>query len=276
MYGIALVASEVATSEATVSANSVGRMTSYGGAHFAALAFAVVAAILLLVWARKARGSAREGRALTIAGWLMLIATLAWMGWNMLPGNWNIEQSLPFHLSDALRIVTSIALLTRSGWSIAITYYWGLTLNIQSVITPDLVYFHAPVFEYVAYWFFHIAALLTPIVFVWGLGYRPTWRGYGIAFAATLGWAGTAGTANALTGANYGYLARAPEVASALDLLGTWPIYILWEFVLVAGVWALITWPWTRRSGARAPYVGHLGAMRRELMPAGSGLSLHR
>lgn len=251
------------TSSFALSVENVGRMTPYGGAHFAALVFTVVAAILLVAWARRVRGSAQEDRALTIAGWIMLAATLTWMGWNMLPGNWNIEQSLPFHLSDALRIVTSIALLTRNEWSIAITYYWGLTLNIQSVITPDLVYFHAPVFEYIAYWFFHIVALLTPIVFVWGLGYRPTWRGYGIAFGATLVWAGIAGVANALTGANYVYLARAPEVPSALVLLGPWPVYIIWEIVLIASVWALITWPWTRGSGARAPYVGRLGAVRR-------------
>ncbi|MGO3146761.1 MAG: YwaF family protein [Leucobacter sp.] len=263
MYATTFAVSELVKSELVVSEQLVGHMTPYGGAHYAALAFTVVAAIGLVIGARKIRGTPREDRALTIAGWIMLLATLAWMGWNILPGNWNIEQSLPFHLSDALRIVTSIALLTRSGWSIGISYYWGLTLNIQSVITPDLAYFHAPVFEYIAYWFFHIAALLTPIVFVWGLGYRPTWRGYGIAFLATLIWAGIAGVANALTGANYVYLARAPEAASALDLLGPWPIYILWEIVLVAGVWALITWPWTRGAAAQMPYIGSMGAVRR-------------
>ncbi|QNN63979.1 TIGR02206 family membrane protein [Leucobacter denitrificans] len=243
-------------------------MTPYGAEHFAALAVTVVAAIVLVAWARKVRGTRAESRGLTVAGWIMLAATLTWMGWNFLPMNWNIEQSLPFHLSDALRIITSLALLTRSSWTIAISYYWGLTLNIQSVLTPDLTYFHAPLFEYIAYWFFHIAALIVPIMFVWGLEYRPTWRGYGVALAATLGWAGIAGIANALTGANYVYLARAPEVASALDLLGPWPIYILWELVLVASVWALITWPWTVGRNAQKPVVGRIAAVRRE--------SLHR
>ncbi len=242
---------------------NVGRMTPYGVEHFVALAVTVVAAVILVAWARKVRGTPAESRGLTVAGWIMLTATLAWMGWNLLPMNWNIEQSLPFHLSDGLRIVTSLALLTRSGWTIAISYYWGLTLNIQSVITPDLTYFHAPVFEYIAYWFFHIAALIVPIVFVWGLGYRPTWRGYSIAFLGTLLWAGAAGIVNALTGANYVYLARAPEVASALDLLGPWPIYILWELLLVASVWALITWPWTVGRGYGFEAVGQLGAVRR-------------
>lgn len=253
------------------SVDVVGRMSPYGLEHVAALAFTVAAGILLVALARRSRGTRHEDRALTIAGWIMLAAALAWMTWNLLPGNWNIEQSLPFHLSDALRVITSLALLTRSGWTIAISYYWGLTLNIQSVLTPDLTYFHAPVFEYVAYWFFHIAALLTPIVLVWGLGYRPTWRGYLVAFAATLLWAAIAGAANAITGANYVYLARAPEVPSALDLLGPWPVYILWEIVLVATVWALITWPWEAGRGSRgAVPVGRLGAVRRRPVPGTS------
>lgn len=241
----------------------VGRMSNYGVEHLSVIAFTVVAAIALVRAARRVSGTPVEDRALTIAGWIMLVATLGWLGWNLLPWNWNIEQSLPLHLSDALRFITSFALLTRSGWLIAISYYWGLTLNIQSLLTPDLAYFHAPVFEFFAYWFFHVMAFLAPIVFVWGFGYRPTWRGYGIAFASTLVWAAIAGTANALTGANYMYLARAPEVASAIDLLGPWPVYILSEIALVAGVWALITWPWTGRRAREIPVADRLGAVRR-------------
>lgn len=242
-------------------------MEPYGAAHLTALVATVVLGALLVIAARKLRGATtgstqREERVLTAAGWLMLILTLLWMGWNMLPANWNIDQSLPFHLSDALRIVTAIALLTRSGWAIAITYFWGLTLNLQSIITPDLNYFHAPVFEYFAYWFLHIAALLTPVVFVWGLGYRPTWRGYSATFAVTVAWAGVAAIANALTGANYMYLARAPEGPSVLDLLGPWPVYLLWEAVVIGAVWALITWPWTTARLRGVP-VGGLGLVSR-------------
>lgn len=182
----------------------------------------------------------------------------------MLPANWDIEQSLPFHLSDALRFVTAIALITRSDWAIALSYYWGLTLNLQSVITPDLTYSDRYVLEYIEYWYFHGTVLLVPIVLCWGLGYRPSWRGYAFTLASTFAWAGVAGIANAVTGANYMYLARAPEIASALDVLGPWPMYILSEVALVSGVWALITWPWVRGSGARETVVcGRFGAVRR-------------
>ena len=70
--------------------------------------------------------------------------------------------------------------------------------------------------------------------------------------------------ANAITGANYGYLSREPEGASILDLLGPWPVYIFWEAVLIAVVWALMTWPWQLNLGQHYPTVDMLGTIRRK------------
>ena len=148
------------------------------------------------------------------------------------------------------------------------SYFWGLTLNLQAVLTPDLNYFQVPALEFAMYWLLHLAALLAPVVLVWGLGYRPTWSGYGTAFALTVGWAGVALVANAVTGANYGYLSRGPVGPSILDALGPWPVYILWEAVLIAVVWALMTWPWTLgRHTASAPIADRLALVRRRRQP---------
>jgi hypothetical integral membrane protein (TIGR02206 family) len=184
---------------------------------------------------------------LTGTGWTLLSVTVLWTAWGMSPGQWNIDQSLPVQFSDALRFITSIALLTRARWAIAISYYWGLTLNIQSILTPDLNYFTIPALEFTAYWFLHIVVFIVPIGLVWGLGHRPTWRGYGVSLLGAFAWAGIAIAVNAVTGANYAYLSHAPAGPSALDLLGPWPVYILWEAVLATVIWALMTWPWTRR-----------------------------
>lgn len=97
------------------------------------------------------------------------MVTIAWTVWGMLSCNWNIDQSLPFHHSETLRLITAVALITRAGWAIAICYFWGLTLNLQSIITPDLNYFDYPVLELMVYWFLHIVAFVVPILFVWGL-----------------------------------------------------------------------------------------------------------
>ena len=52
---------------------------------------------------------------------------------------------------------------------------------------------------------------------------------------------------------NYGYLNGKPNRASLLDVLPAWPWYVAVEIVVVAAVWALLVWPWTRgRVAARA------------------------
>lgn len=246
----------------------IARMQPYGIEHALVLALTAVLIVALPIAVRRAKDAARVERWLRRAGWAMLIATLLWLAWGMLPANWDVDESLPFHFSDALRITTGIALITRSGWAIVVSYFWGLTLNLQAVLTPDLNYFQVPALEFAMYWLLHLAALLAPVVLVWGLGYRPTWSGYGTAFALTVGWAGVALVANAVTGANYGYLSRGPVGPSILDALGPWPVYILWEAVLIAVVWALMTWPWTLgRHTASAPIADRLALVRRRRQP---------
>jgi len=245
----------------------IGRMTPYGVEHISIIIATVVIAVALVWLGRRIRGTVYEDRFLRIGGWIMLVVTIAWTIWGMLPGHWNIDQSLPFHYSDALRIITAVALITRAGWAIVICYYWGLTLNLQSIITPDLNYFDYPVLEFAVYWFLHIVAFVVPILFVWGLGYRPTWRGYGIAYLATIIWAGIAVTANAITGANYGYLSRGPDGPSILDILGPWPIYIFWEAIIIAVVWALMTWPWETKAARKAPIADRWATVRRKPAP---------
>ena len=256
--------------DALLAAPAIGHMPAYGAAHLALLALLVLAAIVLVRWARRTEPAATD-RALRLAGWALLANSAAWTAWGFMPWAWNLEESLPLHYSDALRFLVPIALITQARWAVVVTWFWGLTLNMQSVLTPDLNYFVWVPLEFVEYWIAHAAGVLAPVVLVWGLGYRPTWRGYGLAYAATVAWAVIAVTGNALTGANYGYLNRAPAGPSILDLLGPWPQYLLVEAVLIAAVWAAMTLPWVmvdRRAGT--PLSGRGGLVRRAAQASSS------
>lgn len=73
--------------------------------------------------------------------------------------------ALPLHSSDALRFITGLALITRAGWAINICSFWGLTLNLESIITTDLNYFELSALEFTQFWFFHIVVFIVPITF---------------------------------------------------------------------------------------------------------------
>lgn len=231
---------------------TIGRMPAYGVEHVTMLLVSIVATLAVVVFVRGRRDFTAVCRMATGFGWLLLVISVAWTLWGMTPTQWNINESLPFHFSDALRLITAIALITRSGWSVAVSYYWGLTLNTQSLLTPNLNYFSYPVVEFAMYWFLHIAVLVAPALLVWGLGYRPSWKGFGWAYLITVGWAALTLGVNAMTGANYGFLSHAPPGTSVLDVLGPWPIYLLSEAMLVALVWALMTWPWNLSGAGEA------------------------
>ncbi|MGY5766349.1 YwaF family protein [Brachybacterium sp. DNPG3] len=224
----------------------IGHMESYGLVHLSMLVLIALAAIVLLRWSRRG-DPAGVDRVLRIVGWALLANSALWTLWGFAPWAWDIDESLPLHYSDALRFLVPIALITRSRWSTTLVHYWGLTLNMMSVLTPDLNYFVLPPLEFAEYWIAHGGALLAAIVLTWGRGFRPTWGAFGLAYAATLLWSAVAMIGNLLTGANYGYLNHAPDGPSLLDVMGPWPVYLLVEMVAVAVVWALMTLPWTLR-----------------------------
>jgi hypothetical integral membrane protein (TIGR02206 family) len=249
---------------------TLGHMPAYGPAHLSMLALLVIAALALTLWARRADG-AQVDRILRGAGWVLLVNSVLWTAWGFMPWAWNIDESLPLHYSDALRFIIPIALITRAPWAIVVSWFWGLTLNMQSVLTPDVNYFVWIPLEFIEYWIAHLSGVLAPVVLTWGLRLHPTWRGYGVAYAATVGWALIAITGNALTGANYGYLNRAPNGPSILDLLGPWPQYLLVEAVLIGVVWALMTLPWALLDERRGAHrVGRGGLLRRPVLPQAS------
>lgn len=219
-------------------------MPLFGGLHAIMLVLTAVLCVLCVWVARRIRETQAQFSVTRTAGWALLVLSLGWMGWGMLPANWTIEQSLPVHFSDVLRIVTAIALIRRSRWTLAISFYWGLTLNLQSLLTPNLTYYDYPGLEFALYWVLHIAVFVVPLVFAWGLGYRPGWRDFSIAYAAAVLWAAVASLVNVTLDTNYAFLSERPPGPSVLDLLGPWPVYIFWEAVVIALVWALMTWPW--------------------------------
>ncbi|MEX3517376.1 TIGR02206 family membrane protein [Corynebacterium camporealensis] len=158
-----------------------------------------------------------------------------------------------------------VLLITGNESALSLSYYWGVLLNPQAIITPDVIYYFEPRWvRNLTYWFFHIVALALPVALTFGSGYRPTWGGYRQAVGITSIWMAVTMWVNKKTDGNYGFLNHAPGSPSIIDIFGPWPIYIIQEVIGVAISWAGLTWPWeTERGRKGTKLVGPRGLLRK-------------
>ena len=235
------------------------RFTAYGTSHRVALLALVVGALLLVKVGRALRErdpGDRFGKAMALAA-LCFVLPLQVVYFT--PDYWSLQRTLPIQLCDVASLVAVYALWSHRRWAVALTYYWGLTLTTQAIITPDLATpFPEPVFF--LYWGMHLMVVWAAIYLTWGRGLAPDWRGYATSVAATAAWAAAVFAVNLGLDTNYGYLNAKPRAASILDLLGPWPWYVVAEIVIITIAWALFTWPWvvarreaSAESGASPP-----------------------
>jgi hypothetical integral membrane protein (TIGR02206 family) len=212
------------------------------------LGFLAVCVVLALV-GRSHCGTEREvtfrrGFAIVIP-----CVTIPMQVWQLTPGDFDADTSLPLQLCDLAWMAAIVALWTRNKYATALVYFWGLTLTVQGIITPALGQtFPDP--RYFMFWGMHFMTVWTAVYLTFGLRVPVTWRTYRFTVLVTAVWAATMMVVNAITGLNYGYLNEKPSSASILDLMGPWPVYVLAEVAILIGFWALITWPWTRATSA--------------------------
>lgn len=222
----------------------------YGPSHLIVMALLVAGGLALVVWGRGHREPTTRARDCRWFAVAILVFMLPLQAVTIARSGYDIQRSLPLQLCDVAALLAPYALWTRRHWAVSLTYYWGLTLTTQAVITPDLSRdFPDPVF--ILFWGMHLLIVWAAIYLTWGVGIAPDWRSYVTAVVVTLGWMVIVFGVNSVIGSNYGYLNAKPAAASLLDYFGPWPTYLLVEIAIVSAVWALMTLPWTRRSRTR-------------------------
>ena len=223
------------------------QFTAYGPSHWGVLAVFVIGAVLL-VWVgrrQSERQAQRLGRMLGAATAVIYAAILVYV---LTPPTLD---SVPLQLTDLATVVGAYALWSQKQWAYALTYYWGLVLSTQALISPALQGPDFPHYQFLAFWAIHLLVVWAAIYLTWGRGMRPDWRDFRFAVVVTLVWATFTFTFNSIAGTNYGFLNRKPSTASLLDVLGPWPWYIVTAATLVLILWALMTWPWMRMRQSR-------------------------
>ncbi len=149
-----------------------------------------------------------------IAG-LLVAAWVGGLAQKVIDGNLWAGEPLPMQLCDWALVAVVAALLGRSQTCFELSYFWGLCGTVQALITPAID-------GSMAWWRqlgFYLAhggivagvlfLLLVPRMRPRGLGRVLVWSEVYLVAALAV---------NALTGANYGFLAHRPAQHTALDL----------------------------------------------------------
>lgn len=231
---------------------AAGEFQAYDTSHVTVLVLFAVGLVPIVLLGRRVRGTAGEATTSRVLAVGIVAVTVPLQVLQLLPAEWNPRTSLPFQLCDLAWMFAVHALWTRSRLTSTVTYLWGLTLTTQGMATPDLASAW-PEPRFVMFWAMHLLIVWAAVYLVLGLGVLPTSSTYRRTVVITLVWAVSVMVYNTLADTNYGYLNGKPSRASLLDVLPAWPWYVAVEIAVVAAVWALLVWPWTRaRTGTRA------------------------
>jgi hypothetical integral membrane protein (TIGR02206 family) len=217
--------------------------------HVGALAVIAVSCAIAVIAARKSPGGWIKALAIGLVAdeaswWVYLLA-------GGQPGS-RLAQSLPLQLCDVGIFVAGFALWFRRQWLVELTYFWGLTGTLQTLLTPDLPQ-PFPTYPYFQYYIAHGGVVAAALLLVFGLGLFPRALALVRAAAITVGYTAFVGLVDALTGANYMYLRSKPATATLLDVMGPWPWYIV-----AAGLVALVLF-FALEALARTYAAGDLG-----------------
>ncbi|WP_205014056.1 TIGR02206 family membrane protein [Nocardioides albidus] len=213
-------------------------MIQYGPTHLAPLAVFLVGAVAAVVLGRRHASRGRPTRFSRTCAVLVPVATVPLQVVDLLV-NFDLRVTLPLHLCDLAWVAATWALWSHRPFPVALTFFWGLTLTIQGIVTPSLNE-DLPHPRYFAFWALHLLIVWAAVYLVVGLRLVPRWRDYRAVVLTTLVWAAATYVFNVVADTNYGYLMRKPG-RSILDLLGPWPWYVVEEILIVLAVWALMT-----------------------------------
>jgi hypothetical integral membrane protein (TIGR02206 family) len=224
---------------------------AYDASHWAVLIL-LAAGVLVLAWS----GSRYRGQHATrtldrVLAVVLVTFHVPILVYDLTPARFDIANSLPFHISDLAWMAAAYALWSRRPWAYALTYYWGLTLAPQALITPALDAPEAPSIDFVSFWGQHLLVVWAAVYLTWWAGMRPTWRSFAFAAVVTVAWGVAMLGFNEVAGTNYLFVSSRPDNPSLLDLMGEWPAYLAVELVVGLAAWALLTWPWTRSRAGR-------------------------
>jgi len=197
----------------------------FSSAHWMAIGLTAVFVVAIVLFRGKLRTPGPDRMARLVLAALLLASECALYVWYGVTDNWGYHV-LPLQLCSMMVWIAAAALLIRNSKLYEIAFFLGILGALQALLTPNLDY-SFPNFRYFHFFIAHAAIIGTGVYIAAVAGYRPKFKDAIRAWCWLNGFALVAGMANVLTGENFMFLARKPDTASLLDLLSSWPWYIL-------------------------------------------------
>ncbi len=197
----------------------------FGPGHLIALAIIALVNISFLFWRRSGELARRRFR-YGLAG-LLLLDEMAWHAWNLYTGQWTIQTMLPLHLCSVFVFLSAWMLISKNRAIYPFAYFLGISGALQALLTPDAGAYGFPHFRAFQVMISHGAIVTAAIYMTLVEGFRPFWKDTVRVFVISNIYMLFVGLINFLIGSNYLFIARKPDTASLLDVLGPWPWYIL-------------------------------------------------
>lgn len=248
--------SEMLTLVPAPGARSGDEFVNFSPTHFITLAACLLVMIALAVAGRRCRQTP-AGRSLhwawfSIALGVQLVNIIFFAFVLRLPADdthaqphtdWSV--ALPLQICDLAGLLLIPALLTKSRLLRTILYYWAIGLCTEAFITPVLGYGWRNI-RFWLFWSSHVTIVATAIYFLAAEGYRPTWRDFGVSTIVILAYGALVIPLDIVCGFNYGFANKDNDLGTTtiLDYLGPWPLRLLFMFLVVEAVFALLTAPW--------------------------------
>ena len=221
--------------------------------HLVVLLVAVFGWWLLVFFARSVRGTPFELTARRAFALIVWLPNVAWFVRQSVPPHFDWGHSLPLHLCDFAWIA--------AGWSLwtagdpqrlrhQVPVLWGLALSLLAFVTPTLTSGPGGI-HFWAFWLTHWQILA---VCLWNLvqGTRPDPRGLRGPILLTAACFALATAVNLALDTNYFFTGKSlPSRPTPLDVLGPWPLRILWIALLGVLALALIALPFLLARRAR-------------------------
>ena len=219
----------------------------FGGQHLVVIGLMLLLSVGLSIWGRqkaneKARDLVNKVLLVSIAFWAWAyVFILLWLG------DFDYKEDLPLVICNLMAVSLPFMMWRPTARVHGIVYFLIFCGTLQAVITPDLLN-GFPNFIFIKYWMVHAGLIVYAVYVTVAYRFYPTKRQLWQSFLILQGYVLAMFLVNALLDSNYFYVMHKPRIASALDYLGPWPVYLLVCEALVLGLYFLAFLPVMRHS----------------------------